>query len=134
MKLLREGMAEEPFVLTWVPVSRKRKRRRGYDQVELIARAVGAELGSEPVSTLVKTRHNRAQSGIADSSARRANVLGAYRIRNPEQVRGKRVILLDDVLTTGSTAGECARVLLTAGAKQVDSAVVASVRRRRSGS
>ena len=115
--------------LTWVPVSRRRKIRRGYDQVQLLAKAVGRELGMTPVPLLKKVRHNRPQSGIADAAMRRANVLGAYRAENREQIAGKRILLLDDVLTTGSTAGECARLLLTWGAKEVHCAAIAAARK-----
>ena len=115
--------------LTWVPVSRLRRFRRGYDQVELLARAVGRELGITPVSLLTKVRHNRPQSRLHDGAARRANVLGAYRITDRDAVAGKRILLLDDILTTGATAGECARVLLTAGAKEVHCAAVAAARK-----
>ena len=75
-----------------------------------------------------KIRHNRPQSGIVGDAQRRANVLGAYRVENPELLRGKRIILLDDIITTGATAGECARVLLTAGAKEVHCGAVAVAR------
>ena len=116
-------------MLTWVPVSRLRKLRRGYDQVELLAKAVGRELGLSPVPTLKKIRNNRPQSRLKDPAARRANVLGAYRILENADVKGKRVALLDDILTTGATAGECARVLLSAGAKEVHCAAVAAARK-----
>ena len=115
--------------LTWVPVSRLRKFRRGFDQVELLAKAVGRELGMTPVPLLKKVRHNRPQSGITDGALRRANVLGAYREVNREAISGKRILLLDDILTTGATAGECARVLLTAGAKEIHCAAVAAARK-----
>ena len=115
-------------LLTWVPVSRFRKFTRGYDQVELLARAVGAELGMKPVRTLRKIRNNRPQSGISGQAERRANVLGVYRVVSPETVRGKRIALLDDIITTGATAGECARVLLTAGAKEIHCGCVAAAR------
>ena len=115
-------------ILTWVPISNVRRLKRGYDQVELLAMAVGRELGMTPVSTLKKIRNNRPQSGIEGQAQRRANVLGAYRIANPQQVQGKRILLLDDIITTGATAGECARVLLTAGAKEVHCGVVAAAR------
>lgn len=116
-------------MLTWVPVSRLRKLRRGYDQVELLAKAVGRELGLSPVPTLKKIRNNRPQSRMKDPAARRANVLGAYRLLEGAAVKGKRVLLLDDILTTGATAGECARVLLSAGAKEVHCAAVAAARK-----
>ena len=113
-------------LLCWVPVSTLRKFQRGYDQGQLLAEAVGRELGMKPVPLLKKTRNNRRQSGISGAAERRANVLGAYRVKNPEILRGRRVLLLDDILTTGATAGECARMLLTAGAKEVHCAAVAA--------
>ena len=128
MKLLRE-YPEGFDVLTWVPVSRLRKLRRGYDQVELLAAAVGKELGMPPVPTLKKIRNNRPQSRMKGAEARRANVLGVYRIFDGADVKGKRVLLLDDILTTGATAGECARVLLSAGAKEVHCAAIAAARK-----
>ena len=128
MKLL-ELYPEGFDVLTWVPVSRLRKLRRGYDQVELLAKAVGKELGITPVPLLKKVRHNRPQSGITGAEKRRANVLGAYRVTDREAIAGRRILLLDDILTTGATAGECARVLKTAGAKEVHCAAVAAARK-----
>ena len=79
-----------------------------------------------PVSTLKKIRHNRPQSGITGAEKRKANVLGAYRAVSPDKVAGKRVLLLDDILTTGATMSEAARVLKTAGAKEVHGAAVAA--------
>ena len=83
----------------------------------------------EPVPLLKKVRHNRPQSGISGQAERRANVLGAYRELNREAISGKRILLLDDILTTGATMGEAARVLLTAGAKEIHGAAVAAVRK-----
>ena len=129
MKLL-EAHPEGLDLLTWVPVSPLRKFFRGYDQVELLAYWVGQELGMEPVALLKKIRHNRLQSGIVGDAKRRANVLGAYRVENAELLQGKRIALLDDIITTGATAGECARVLLTAGAKEIHCGAVAVARHR----
>lgn len=116
-------------LLTWIPVSPLRKLRRGYDQCELLAKAVGQELGVIPVPVLKKIRNNRQQSRIRGAAQRRANVLGVYRVTAPETVAGKRILLLDDILTTGATAGEAARVLLTAGAKEVHCAAMAASRK-----
>ena len=127
MKIARER--EETFdLITWVPISRWRKLRRGYDQVELLAQAVCVELHMEPVQTLRKIRHNPPQSGIVGQAQRRANVLGVYEAIEPENFKDKRVLLLDDIITTGATLGECARVLLTAGAKEVHCAAIAAVK------
>ena len=129
-KLLREH--PEGFdVLTWVPTGAIRKFFRGYDQVELLANAVGQELGMEPRRLLKKIRNNPPQSGLSDYSRRRANVLGAYRCVDEPETRGKKILLLDDILTTGATAGECGRVLLTAGAEEVYCGVVAAARKHK---
>ena len=125
MKLLEE-YPEGFDLLTWIPISPLRRIRRGYDQVELIANAVSAELGLAAMPTLKKIRHNRPQSRITDYSRRRANVLGAYEILPDADITGKRVLLLDDILTTGATASEAGRILLTAGAKEVTAAAIAA--------
>lgn len=113
-------------VLTWTPISRLRRLRRGYDQVELLAQAVAGELGMSPTQTLIKIRNNPPQSGIGGYAQRKANVLGVYRPVEPERFWGKRVLLLDDIITSGATASEAARVLLTAGAKDVTCAAIAA--------
>lgn len=123
MKLLSDQV--EYDLLTWVPISPWRKWRRGYDQVALIAEAVGKELETPPVPLLKKIRNNPPQSGFSNAARRRANVLGVYKVLDPAQIRNKRILLLDDIITTGATAGECARILLTAGAKEVHCAAVA---------
>ena len=79
-----------------------------------------------PLGTLKKVRHNRSQSGITGQAKRRVNMLGAYKAVCPQELQGKRILLLDDVITTGATAGECARVLLTAGAKEVHCGCIAA--------
>ena len=112
-------------VMTWVPVGSLRRLKRGYDQGKLLAMAVADELGTQAVPLLKKVRNTPPQSGIPDASRRRANVLNAYEAINTPLLRGKSVLLLDDVLTTGATASECARILLTAGAKEVTFAAVA---------
>lgn len=125
MKLLREERTEFDL-LTYIPISHRRKRKRGFDQVELLAEHVGKALDVTPVRTMEKIRHNRQQSRIVGFAQRRANVLGAYTVIDSQQIQGKRILLLDDIVTTGATASECARILLTAGAKEVQFAVVAS--------
>ena len=130
-KLLADKLQQEYpegfDLITWVPISTLRKLNRGFDQVELLANAVGAHLQQKPLRILKKIRHNRPQSGITGHAHRKANVLGAYKVIH-EQLAGKRVLLLDDIITTGATAGECARMLLTAGAKEVIVGAVAAAR------
>ncbi len=126
---IREEQPEGFDLLTYIPISRPRKWKRGYDQVELLAKALGQALGMTPVPLLRKVRHNRPQSGISGEAERRANVLGVYRAVNRQELEGRRVLMVDDVLTTGATASEAARVLLTAGAKEVHCAALAARRK-----
>ena len=125
MKVLASGL-EEIELVTWVPISSLRKLFRGYDQDQLLAEVISRELGIPCMPLLKKVRHNRAQSGIKGYAKRRANVLGVYNRLNPEAIPGKKLLLVDDILTTGATVSECARVLLTAGAEEVHCVVVAS--------
>lgn len=130
MKLLRAFPDAE--LVTWVPVSPLRRMKRGYDQSELLARAVGAELGLPVVKLLKKTRHNPAQSGMDDPEKRAANVRNVYGIRKTDAHWDKAVILVDDILTTGATAGECARVLRNSGAERVYLGIMARRRTKQS--
>lgn len=113
--------------VTWVPVSRKRLRQRGYDQAYLLSRSACACWETEPTALLRKIADTPPQSGISAPEQRRANVLGAYEAI-PEHVCGRRVLLIDDILTTGATLSECARVLREAGAADVVCLTLARVR------
>lgn len=124
MRLSDSIYADADFI-TWVPVSTFRRLHRGYDQSKLLADALGKELSLPVIRALKKIRHTPPQSTLGHAPQRRANVLNAYRVVDPKLIRGKRILLLDDVVTTGATASECARVLLTAGAKEVNLATVA---------
>ena len=127
---VRDHLAGKYDLITWVPLSEQRRKARGYDQAMLLAEATALELGDVAAETLVKVRDTSAQSGLGkDDSARRANVLGAYRPTDPELIAGRRVLLMDDVVTTGSTLSECARTLRTAGAADVVCVTLARARK-----
>ena len=112
-------------VLSWVPIARDRYRERGYDQVELIARDAAKRL-CVPLRPLLRKKHGvPAQSTLDGKDKRRANIAGAYRVRRRAKVAGQRVLLLDDIVTTGSTLSECAKTLLLAGAEEVICATLA---------
>jgi ComF family protein len=129
MKLLREDRTDVDLI-TWIPISQKRLKKRGFDQVELLAEKVAPQLQVPSCQLLWKRRDNPQQSKIVGHAQRRANVLGAYEAINREWIAGKRILLLDDILTTGATAGECARILLEAGAKEVHFAAIAAARKK----
>ena len=80
---------------------------------------------TKPLPLLRKTVHNPAQSGLKEAAARRANVLGVYEAVDPERISGHRILLVDDICTTGATLAECARVLREAGAADVVCAAAA---------
>ena len=113
-------------LMTYVPISRLRKRKRGYDQTLLLAEAAGRELNMTPVCTLKKRSFVKPQSRTLGPEERQHNIRGAFRVIDAEAVKGKRVLLIDDVLTTGATVSEASRVLLEAGAKSVDVATLAA--------
>lgn len=106
-------------LITWTPISRLRRYKRGYDQAQLLAEELARVRKLTCVPVLRKIRNTKPQSSLKGESERRANVLGAYRLHGTVPVAGKRILLVDDVMTTGATLSECARVLLTAGAAEV---------------
>lgn len=113
--------------VTWTPCSRRRRWSRDFDQAELLAKALARELDLEARPTLEKFRHRPPQSKTKTAAKRRANVQGAYRLLPGADVRGRTVLVVDDILTTGATLGECGRILRQAGAKDLYAAVIAAV-------
>jgi ComF family protein len=107
-----------------VPLHWWRRWRRGYDQGAALARGLAGRLGLPCASCLCRTRHTPRQAEQTPS-ARRDNVRGAFRTSARAPVKGKSVLLVDDVMTTGSTATEAARALRDAGAARVVVAVLA---------
>ena len=127
---LAEGMAavyaatpalREPRLCVPVPVHYRRLRMRGYNQAWVLARAFCEQIGAQPpVEALVRVHHKRSQVWLS-REARRGNIRGAFAVHSAMEraVRGQRVLLVDDVLTTGATATDCAEALLAAGAAEV---------------
>ena len=122
---IREHSDIKYDIISWVPLSLKRERSRGYDQAKLLASATALELQDLAVETLSKPRDVQAQSELGGAAERSANILGAYAVIDREIIIGKCVLLIDDVVTTGSTLSECAKTLLSAGAAKVVCAALA---------
>lgn len=110
------SLGEELDGVTWVPMSPQKLRRRGYNQSELLAKAVAKELGLPAWNLLEQVRETDTQHNL--TRAQRAdNVRGAYRAKSA--ALGKRLLLVDDIVTTGATLRACAQGLYGAGAQKV---------------
>ena len=113
-----------------VPLHWRREWQRGFNQAELLARGLSRRVGLPVVRALRRVRSTGTQAGLSNT-ARRRNVSAAFRSRRP--VAGQRILLIDDVMTTGSTAAACALALKRAGAARVALVTVARVDRRLAG-
>lgn len=113
------------YLLVPVPLHKKRLKFRGFNQVELLANQV-AEHFSIPVITdvLIRIKHTKAQMELSEKQ-RVKNIKNCFICAIPKKAKNKNILLIDDVATTGSTLGECKKVLLQAGAKNVLSLVLA---------
>lgn len=110
-----------------VPLHRARLRWRGFNQAALLAAALARRLDCAlDVATLARIRGGAPQTA-RDHSQRARNVRNAFAVLRPSRVAGRRVLLVDDVMTTGATADECARVLRAAGARRIDVLTLARV-------
>lgn len=106
-------------LVTWVPLHRFRRYRRGYDQAKLLAQPVARYLELPLVSTLKKQKNITAQSHLKGASQRWENVQGSFRLRPGAEVDGRRILLVDDLITTGATLEQASSVLMEAGAAEI---------------
>ena len=112
--------------MTWVPLSRRRLRKRGYDQAQILAEETAKRLGLPCERLLMKRVNTRPQSGLDSAEARLKNAKGAYACIDPQKLMGRRILLIDDIVTTGATLSECALTLKNAGCAEVFAAAAAS--------
>ncbi len=111
-------------VIIPVPLHPTRKRERGFNQASLLAELLSAQISIQSQPLLERIRYTTTQTAL-DRAERMENLHNAFRLRKNMNVRGLRVLLIDDVLTTGSTLSECARVLKDAGVISVHAATAA---------
>jgi ComF family protein len=135
-RLLHQAVAAAgisgPLLVVPVPLAKGKRRVRGFNQAGEIAEGF-ARLSPAPsiqldAKSLVRTRETISQTGLTRRQ-RQANLRGAFAVIRREKIRGRRILVVDDVMTTGATAGECSRVLLRAGASAVFVATVARATR-----
>jgi ComF family protein len=113
-----------PLPLHWL-----RRWGRGFNQSKLLAEELARRSGVPVLEPVRRKRATSSQAGLSNS-ARRTNVRGAFEIKKPNQVAGRRILLVDDVMTTGATASACGQALKNAGAKYVALLALARVDRR----
>lgn len=112
--LLKQGVVVVP-----VPLGKKREGMRGYNQAELIAQTVSAGLSAPILSVLIRTKETKPQSGLRDNKLREENVAECFSLTSGTELKGKTVLLLDDVTTSHATFREAAKALRRGGAKKV---------------
>jgi len=114
----------EDLVVVPVPLHINKLKKRGFNQAELLARAISKKFGLEGGTALSRIRETQTQVGLSRND-RQKNLDGAIICSDPELIMGRNILLVDDVVTTGSTINECAKVLRKIGAKKVYVASVA---------
>jgi len=112
-------------VIIPAPLHPKRKRQRGYNQSELIAMRLARHMEIPVLKGVLVKKINTPPQSRLKREERLRNVAGVFHVKKPGQVKGRRILLVDDIMTTGSTLEQCARVLTGAGAGLVDAYVVA---------
>jgi len=122
------AMGSEAILVVPVPLHRRKLRQRGFNQAELITRAALKQIGGERFALkpgiLQRRRETQSQIGLTRHQ-RRENMRGAFAVAKPDAVRGRDILIVDDVFTTGTTVSECARILRRSGASKVYVATVA---------
>ena len=125
---IENNLKDEFDVITWVPVSKKRYRKRGYDQAKILAEATADILGMKAVRLLDKPVHNKAQSTIDSAEKRRANVMSMYKAVNTDMIKGKRILVIVYIKTTVATFFEFSSILLLSEEEEVMCAALAKTR------
>ncbi len=115
-EFLKDDMAAD--IIVFVPMTETEEKKRGFNQSELLAEEVGRRLNIAVLPALVKIKDTKAQKELSGKE-RAQNLEGAFACVF-EQVKNRRILLIDDIFTTGATANECAKVLLKAKAREVN--------------
>lgn len=102
-----------------VPLHQKRLRQRGFDQTDLLAQVIGRYFGVDVSHALIRTKNTKAQFELPRQE-RFKNINGVFHVTDKSAVQGKRILLFDDIYTTGATISECSKALKKAGAKRVE--------------
>lgn len=119
------GFLEKYDIIIPVPIHKKRRLKRGYNQTELIAKEICKNISLElKTDVLIKQKNIKAQSEL-NKNERKQNIKNAFEIKNINEIIDKKILLFDDIYTTGSTVNECSKILKKVGAKQIGVVTIA---------
>lgn len=119
---------KEIDLIAFVPSHRRKEAIRGYNQVELLALSISKHLNIPITKTLIKKNHTQDQHFL-DKSEREENLKNAFKIKNKNEIKGKNILLIDDIITSGETIRECAKILIKNEAKAIFALALTSSRK-----
>lgn len=126
--LIAQGLMNSHFpspdLIIPVPLHKRRLRWRGFNQSKLLAKSIELTISTDTTS-LIRKKYTTSQVKVKSRKKRVSNIKNAFCVVAPHKIKGKSILLIDDVITTGSTIEECAKVLKNAGAKKVNALVLA---------
>ena len=107
-------------IIIIVPISRQRKKERGYNQSELIAKEISRIIEVPIARKILKKNKNTVSQSTLNKKQREENAKGVFEVKNASEIFNKKILIIDDVYTTGSTVNECANILIQAGTKRTN--------------
>lgn len=122
--LLNKAVNQEFDLITFTPLHHRRLAERGFNQSEVLAQELSKRVKIPCESLLIKTKYTKRQVGLSGSK-RRKNLTNVFKVKSNQDIVGKKILIIDDITTTGTTLNECAKALKSAGAKEVWGMVVA---------
>lgn len=117
-KAINQNYNDEIDLVTYIPFTKSEFKNRGYNQSELIANYVSTQYGNKTLPLLIKSRDNKTQKELSKKE-RIENVKNVFVFNQKYDVKGKNILLIDDVCTTGATLNECSKILLDNGCANV---------------
>lgn len=113
------------YEILYIPLYKNRERQRGYNQSKLIAKYVASSLNLPLINNLKRTRNTKPQASLKNNSEREKNTKNCFELTHPEEIKNKKIILIDDVFTSGATMNEAVKILKDNYAKKIIALVIA---------
>ena len=113
------------FIVVPIPLHYRRERQRGFNQSKLLADEISKKFNIQVVECLKRIKNNDPQAKLKSNNEREKNISGCFKIINPEMIKNKNILLVDDVFTTGATINEAVKILKENSARRIIAIVVA---------